>query len=102
MYCNWCGREISEIGSFCQSCGRAVGAIHSKKLVRPRAGRKIAGVALALANYFDLDVTGVRLIWVLVAVFGGCGVLAYFVGWLLIPQEPEVIVVASAPQQAAG
>jgi phage shock protein PspC (stress-responsive transcriptional regulator) len=58
-------------------------------------------VALALANYFDLDVTLVRLMWVLVAVFGGCGVLAYFVGWLVIPDEPAQLPAAAPSQQPA-
>lgn len=59
-----------------------------KKLVRPREGRKIAGVALGLANYFNLDVTLVRVIWVLLLLPGGLpGLVPYLICWLLIPEE---------------
>lgn len=101
MYCNWCGKGIDVAAVYCQSCGRAVRPVPSKKLFRPRVGRKVAGVALAVANYFDLDVTLVRLVWVLVAIFGGCGILAYFVGWLVIPEEPEFAGVEQAQQPQA-
>jgi phage shock protein C len=66
--------------------------------MRPRVGRKIAGVAAAVANYFDLDITLVRLVWVLIAIFGGCGILAYLVGWLVIPSEPEFVAAAPVEQ----
>src|SRR5262249_34325977 len=101
MYCNWCSKTIDSAAEYCQQCGRAVSAVKARKLERPRDGRKIAGVALALANYLDLDVTLVRLVWVLVAIFGGCGLLAYFVAWVIIPNEPTQTSVASPVQQHA-
>jgi len=58
----------------------------TKKLVRPQEGRKIAGVCLAFANYFDIDVTLVRLIFAFLFVVGGSGLLFYFVSWILIPE----------------
>lgn len=59
-----------------------------KKLVRPKKGRKVAGVAIAFANYFDLDVTLVRLIWVFLLIPGGFpGIIPYVLCWLVIPEE---------------
>lgn len=59
-----------------------------KKLVRPKKGRKVAGVAMAFANYFDLDVTLVRLIWVFLLIPGGFpGIIPYVLCWLVIPDE---------------
>lgn len=59
-----------------------------KKLVRPRKGRRFAGVAIGLANYFNVDVTVVRLIWVFLFIPGGVpGLLPYFLCWLVIPEE---------------
>jgi phage shock protein C len=59
-----------------------------KKLVRPKEGRMIAGVAQGLANYFSVDVTLVRIIWVLLLLPGGLpGFVPYLVCWLLIPSE---------------
>ena len=59
-----------------------------KKLIRPKQGRIVAGVALAFANYFSVDVTLVRLIWVVLLLPGGLpGVVPYIICWLVIPQE---------------
>lgn len=59
-----------------------------KKLIRPKKGRVVAGVALALANYFNIDVTLVRIIWVLLFLPGGLpGFIPYVIMWILIPSE---------------
>lgn len=59
-----------------------------KKLIRPKKGRRVAGVALAFANYFNLDVTLVRLIWVFLLIPGGFpGLIPYLLCWLVIPEE---------------
>ena len=91
MYCNHCGKVIQEDANVCAYCGKRVGNVSARKnLVRPQAGRQIAGVAMAFAEYFDMDVSLVRLIWVLIALFsGGAGLIAYLVAWLVIPSEPE-------------
>lgn len=58
------------------------------KLIRPKAGRKLGGVCLALANYFGIDVTIVRIIFVILALPGGLpGVIPYIILWILIPEE---------------
>lgn len=60
----------------------------TKKLVRPKQGRVIGGVALAFANYFNIDVTLVRLVWVLLLLPGGLpGILPYLLCWIIIPSE---------------
>ena len=61
-----------------------------KRLVRPEAGRTIAGVCLGLARYFGVDVTVVRLIWVVLSIYPGVlilGVVAYAIAWFIIPGE---------------
>lgn len=59
-----------------------------KQLIRPKEGRMVGGVALALANYFDIDVTIVRLIWVFLFIPGGLpGLLPYVIMWIVIPEE---------------
>jgi phage shock protein C len=59
-----------------------------KKLVRPMEGRKLAGVAMAFANYFNIDVTLIRVILALTLVPGGFpGLLIYVLCWILIPSE---------------
>jgi len=60
----------------------------NKKLLLPKKGKKIGGVAQALANYFEVDVTLVRVFWVLLLMPGGLpGILPYILLWLVIPEE---------------
>lgn len=62
-----------------------------KKLYRSRTDKKLSGVCAGLAKYLNMDVTIIRLIWVLVTPFAGCGLLAYIVCALVIPEEPVAI-----------
>jgi phage shock protein PspC (stress-responsive transcriptional regulator) len=56
-------------------------------LRRPHDGRLIAGVAAGAADYFGIDVTIVRIVLVVLALFGGAGVPLYLAAWLLVPDE---------------
>lgn len=59
-----------------------------KKIVRPIQGRKVAGVSLAIANYLNIDVTIVRLVWLFLIIPGGLpGLLPYLICWIVIPSE---------------
>jgi phage shock protein C len=89
MYCNYCGKVIQDDANVCAYCGIRVGAVTARKrLVRPRADRKIAGVCAGFAEYFDLDVTLVRLVWLFIVLVGGTGLLAYVIAWMVMPEEP--------------
>ena len=59
---------------------------NDKKLCRSSKNRMIAGVAGGFAEYFNIDPTVVRLIFVLAA-FGGPGIPFYLIAWLLMPAE---------------
>ena len=62
--------------------------VEDKKLERPRAGRMLAGVCAAIAGYFGLDVTLVRVGYVLLTLFTAfSGVIAYFILGIVIPLE---------------
>ncbi len=98
MYCNRCGAEIRDDSRFCNRCGVAVAGVYPpgvvRPLVRPRAGRKVAGVCLAIAQHFGIDVTVVRILWVLSIFLWLGGIVAYVVGWILIPEEPVAMLAA--------
>ncbi len=60
-----------------------------KKLYRSKTDSKLAGVCGGIAKYFDIDSTIVRLLWVVITLAGGSGLIAYIVCALVIPEEPE-------------
>ncbi|MGE5509398.1 MAG: PspC domain-containing protein [Chitinophagales bacterium] len=62
----------------------------NRRLYRSRNERMIAGVCGGLAEYFNLDPTLVRLLWVVTALPGGIGAFLYFVAWLIVPEEPAL------------
>ena len=62
--------------------------MNRKKLRRSTDEKRIAGVAAGLANFFDVDVVLIRLIFVLMLLPGGVpGIAVYFICWLVIPEE---------------
>ncbi|MFC2076000.1 PspC domain-containing protein [candidate division KSB1 bacterium] len=61
----------------------------SRRLIRVASERKILGVCGGVGLYFNVDPTVVRLVWIVVTMFGGIfpGVILYFVAGLIIPDE---------------
>jgi phage shock protein C len=68
--------------------GQEVGPPPPPRLLRSREDRMIGGVAGGIAHYLGIDPTIVRLVFVVLAVFGGGGILAYVIAWLVIPEAP--------------
>jgi phage shock protein C len=60
----------------------------TRKLYRSKSNRKLAGVCGGLAQYFNVDATLIRVLFVLLAVLGGSGILIYLALWIIVPQEP--------------
>jgi phage shock protein C len=59
-----------------------------KRLYRSRSNKMIAGVCAGIAEYSDVDPTVVRLLWLLMSLIWGAGIVAYIVACIIIPQEP--------------
>lgn len=57
-----------------------------KKLHKGR-DRKIAGVCSGFAEYFNIDVTIIRLIWAILILVYGTGLLAYIIAAIIMPDE---------------
>jgi phage shock protein PspC (stress-responsive transcriptional regulator) len=57
-----------------------------RRLERDTSNQIIAGVASGVANYFNLDPTIVRLLWVATILLGGFGVIIYVIMWIIVPE----------------
>jgi phage shock protein PspC (stress-responsive transcriptional regulator) len=66
-----------------------------KRLQRSRTEKMIAGVCGGLAQYFNIDPTIVRLLWVVITIMGGAGILLYLVLWIVMPLEPPAPIARS-------
>ena len=61
----------------------------TRHLYRSRTDRSIAGVCGGLARFFDTDSTMIRLLTLLLILFGGLSIWAYIILWIVIPEEPQ-------------
>lgn len=62
-----------------------------KRLYKIEEGKKLDGVCGGIAEYFDIDPTLVRLLWVLFTACIGSGIIAYIVAAIIMPRKSEVI-----------
>lgn len=60
--------------------------MEQKKLTKSQTNRMLCGVCAGLAEYFGIDPTVVRLLWVILTLFGGSGVIAYIIAAIIIPE----------------
>jgi len=92
LFCNRCGTGLPHTARFCSNCGATVTGMPvmpGRPLVRPFAGRQIAGVCLALSRTYGWDLALVRIFAVIGFFFsGGMVAVAYLACWIGIPDEP--------------
>ncbi len=104
MFCNQCGREISDSSNFCSTCGaRQRSRASYKQLTLSATDKKIAGVCGGIAEHLEVDPTIVRLVWVALSVVPGGfvgGALAYLIAWIIIPKAPELASTAAGAATA--
>lgn len=62
--------------------------IRARKLYRSRYNRMFAGVCGGLAQYFEIDPTWIRLLFILFFFLGGSAFLVYIIMWIIVPLEP--------------
>jgi phage shock protein C len=96
MFCTGCGAKLDDSARFCTACGKSTGVatgsvgatVAPRRLRRILAGKKIAGVCTGYAEYFDMDITLMRLIWVgLLLIPPHLGLIAYIVSWAVLPKQ---------------
>jgi phage shock protein C len=105
MYCTRCGVQLDSQFNFCPQCGQSTGRAaplppRTAGLSRPLEGKKIGGVCAGFARYMGMDVTFVRILWLVIAIFTGVGFVAYLIAWLLMPRDnpPPVVYVPQSTQ----
>jgi phage shock protein C len=60
-----------------------------RKLYRSQTQRMVAGVCGGLAEYFNIDATVMRVLFLILAVFGGSGIVLYLVMWIFVPDASK-------------
>jgi len=107
MLCPKCAKEVAEGSKFCYNCGAPLAGQSPapataapapvKRLMRSSADKKIGGVCAGLADYFDLDPTVVRIVWLLAIFFAGTGFLIYLILWIALPLAPASSAMTTTP-----
>ncbi|MFT4112994.1 MAG: PspC domain-containing protein [Silvibacterium sp.] len=94
-FCSACGARLyvaAPVDPGFASGVNAGGWAGHTRLIRPRAGRMAAGVCQGLAISYGWDVVWVRVITVLLAIFGGgVGIVGYVIFWIVMPEEPLLL-----------
>lgn len=72
-------------------------ATQSKRLYKNPDDKKIAGVCSGVAEYFDIDVVLVRVVWAVSVIVGGFGLWVYLILWLALDDKP-----AAPPEDVTG
>lgn len=60
----------------------------TKRLCRSRQNRTLAGVCGGIAEFLGWDPTVVRVLWIVLTLVGGSGILLYLIFWLVMPESP--------------
>jgi phage shock protein PspC (stress-responsive transcriptional regulator) len=79
---------------------QAVPMAEKRVLRRSTTDRQIAGVCGGMAEYFEVDATAVRLVWVILSIFCGAiigGVIAYLLAWLIVPSGTSSSISSAVP-----
>jgi phage shock protein PspC (stress-responsive transcriptional regulator) len=100
IFCTQCGVEHGIAVNFCSQCGHQMRDQQNYQNQNLRGGprrllhrsmydKKLGGVCSGLAEYFDADVTLIRLVVVAGTIMSaGLGFLSYIAAWIIMPLEP--------------
>src|SRR5205085_7081319 len=100
MFCTACGFTMNDEHRYCARCGKPTGDGQfqwsdapkaapqpPRRLERNMYDRKIAGVCSGFANFFGMDPTVMRLIWVILTFLTGVPLLAYPICWIVMARN---------------
>jgi len=61
----------------------------SKRLYRSGKNKILGGVCGGIAEYFGVDPVLIRLLWVIITLAWGSGILLYIIAWIIMPRNPK-------------
>jgi len=61
----------------------------TKRLYRSGKEKILGGVCGGIAEYFNVDPTIIRILWILFVFGFGSGILAYIIAWIIVPKNPK-------------
>lgn len=117
MFCTSCGYSLHDADRFCAQCGKPANPSEAnaqsstprprtrQRLERPFEDRKLGGGCAGFANYFGVDVTLMRILWLAGTFYTvGTGVIVYLLCWIVMPVEPPrpAFVPASSTPASSG
>ena len=93
MYCTTCGNRMLDQDRFCAQCGKPATTPSAnyqrpaRPLERDMFRNKMGGVCAGFANYFSMDVTLFRLLFVFCTLATGIPFIFYFLAWAIMPRN---------------
>ena len=103
MFCTTCGNRMLDQDRFSAQCGKPATATSAsyqqppRPLERDMFRNKLGGVCAGFANYFSMDATLFRLLFVLVALATGLPIVFYFLAWAIMPRNDYRAAPVSQP-----
>ncbi len=94
MFCTRCGVGLEDSTKYCSQCGAPTAQAPSSavpprtdRLTRSAEDQKIAGVCAGFARYWGVDVTLVRILWIVLVIWPIplIGIIGYIVAWIVMP-----------------
>jgi phage shock protein C len=106
MFCTQCGSQLGERDRFCSQCAHPTQVPcaprpKERRLMRDTQHKMIAGVCAGFAEYFCVDVTLVRILLAALFLTAGIGLIAYIVGWIVMPKAPVAATSAEFARQSS-
>jgi len=95
-FCSQCGAANRSTQDLPGSSSMPEDSAHTtppRRLTRSTRDKKLAGVCGGMANFFGVDSTLVRLIWLGLFLAYGAGAVLYLAAWAIVPRDTDVVTV---------